>query len=91
MPEIFDGAYNCTLKGKAGGSTVNFGSTGALDIACLSSYPMYLNKGNRCFEGCCAGIIGFWGLWMDVKISESVDVSRTGKTMRVGICLSGRI
>ena len=48
MPVLFDGAYNCTLEGKAGGSAVNINANGSLDISCLSSLPMYLSKGSSC-------------------------------------------
>lgn len=48
MPVLFDGAYNCTLKGRAGGSAVNINAYGSLDMACLSSLPMYLSKGSSC-------------------------------------------
>lgn len=51
MPVLFDGAYNCTLEGKAGGSAVNINADGSLDIACLSSLPMYLSKGSSCPVG----------------------------------------
>ena len=51
MPVLFDGAYNCTLEGKAGGSAVNINADGSLDIACLSSLPIYLSKGSSCPVG----------------------------------------
>ena len=51
MPVLFDGAYNCTLEGKAGGSAVNINANGSLDVACLSSLPMYLSKGSSCPTG----------------------------------------
>ena len=51
MPVLFDGAYNCTLEGKAGGSAVNFTADGSLDVACLSSLPIYLNNGASCPAG----------------------------------------
>ena len=51
MPVLFDGAYNCTLEGKAGGSAVNINALGSLDVACLSSLPIYLSKGSSCPAG----------------------------------------
>jgi len=51
MPVLFDGAYNCTLEGKAGGSAVNVNADGTLDIACLSAVPIYLSKGSHCPPG----------------------------------------
>lgn len=51
MPALFDGAYNCTFEGKAGGSAVNFYFDGSLDVACLSSLSMYLSKGSSCPAG----------------------------------------
>lgn len=51
MPVLFDGAYNCTFEGKAGGSAVNFYFDGSLDVACLSSLPIYLSKGSSCPAG----------------------------------------
>ena len=51
MPVLFDGAYNCTLEGKAGGSSVDINSDGSLDVACLSSLPIYLSKGSPCPDG----------------------------------------
>ena len=51
MPVLFDGAYNCTLEGKAGGSAINFNANNSLDVACLSSLPIYLVKGSPCPAG----------------------------------------
>ncbi len=51
LPVLFDGAYNCTLEGKAGFSVVNVDQVGALDVACLSSLPIYLPKGLDCPAG----------------------------------------
>ena len=66
MPVLFDGAYNCTLEGKAGGSAVNFTADGSLDVACLSSLPIYLENRASCPAGavkvdgnCPFGFIGF--------------------------------
>lgn len=49
MPTLFDGAYNCTAKGRGGGSVVNVdagggnggGGTGTLDMSCLSRLLIY--------------------------------------------------
>ena len=51
MPVLFDGAYNCTLEGKAGGEVINFNANGTLDVACLSTVPIYLAKGSECPQG----------------------------------------
>ena len=51
MPVLFDGAYNCTLEGKAGGSAVNLKADNSLDVACLSAFPIYLLKGSSCPTG----------------------------------------
>ncbi|KAF6226859.1 hypothetical protein HO133_008300 [Letharia lupina] len=51
MSVLFDGAYDCTLEGKAGGSAVNIDADGSLDVACLSSLPIYLSKGSSCPAG----------------------------------------
>lgn len=48
MPVLFDGAYNCTLEGRAGGSAVFVNADGSLDVSCLSSLPIYLSKGSSC-------------------------------------------
>ncbi|KAI4285305.1 MAG: hypothetical protein L6R35_004685 [Caloplaca aegaea] len=46
---LFDGNYNCTWAGWAGGSIVNrVGVVGGGDVACLSQLPMYLEKGTPC-------------------------------------------
>lgn len=57
LPVLFDGAYNCTLAGRAGGSVVSLNPDGSLDMACLSVLPMYVGKG-----GCPAGAV-----WVDGK------------------------
>lgn len=57
LPVLFDGAYNCTLAGRAGGSVVSLNPDGSLDMACLSLLPMYVGKG-----GCPAGAV-----WVDGK------------------------
>ena len=46
MPVLFDGAYNCTLEGKAGGRPVTSKADNSLDVACLSVLPIYLSKHN---------------------------------------------
>ena len=51
MPVLFDGAYNCTLEGKAGVSAVNLKADNSLDVACLSTLPIYLSKGSSCPNG----------------------------------------
>ncbi len=50
LPVLFDGAYNCTLAGRAGGSVVSLNADSSLNMACLSVLPMYVNKG-RCPAG----------------------------------------
>ncbi|KAL8964532.1 MAG: hypothetical protein Q9197_006891, partial [Variospora fuerteventurae] len=46
---LFDGTYNCTAAGWAGGSIVNrVGEVGGGDVACLSQLPLYLEKGAQC-------------------------------------------
>ena len=66
MPVLFDGAYNCTLEGNAGGSAVNFTADGSLDVACLSALPIYLENRASCPAGavrvdgnCPFGFMGF--------------------------------
>ena len=45
LPVLFDGAYNCTLEGKAGGGLViHVNADGTLDVSCLSVLPMYLPR-----------------------------------------------
>lgn len=51
MPLLFDGAYNCTLEGRAGGAAVFVDADGAVDVDCLSSLPIYLSKGSSCPPG----------------------------------------
>ena len=51
MPVLFDGAYNCTFEGKAGGPAVTFKSDNSLDVACLSALPIYLAKHSSCPTG----------------------------------------
>lgn len=48
LPVLFDGAYNCTLEGKAGGPVVDVGNNGSLDVSCLSALPVYIGKGASC-------------------------------------------
>lgn len=45
LPVLFDGAYNCTFAGQAGGSVVSLNADSSLDMACLSVLPMYVGKG----------------------------------------------
>ena len=49
LPTLFDGAYNCTFEGQAGGSVVSLQTDNSLNVACLSAFPMYI-KGD-CPEG----------------------------------------
>ena len=49
LPTLFDGAYNCTFAGQAGGSVVSLQADNSLNVACLSVLPMYI-KGD-CPEG----------------------------------------
>lgn len=52
LPVSFDGAYDCTLEGKAGGSSVvNVTADGTLDVSCLTVLPMYLPKNTACPQG----------------------------------------
>lgn len=44
LPVLFDGAYNCTFAGQAGGSVVSLNADSSLDMACLSVLPMYVGK-----------------------------------------------
>jgi len=56
MPTLFDGAWNCTAEGKAGGGVVNINAgggsggdgTGTLDMSCLSRLPIYLPCKTAC-------------------------------------------
>lgn len=45
---LFDGNYNCTAEGKAGGFVVNPGPNGTVDVSCVSQLPMYLECGTPC-------------------------------------------
>lgn len=38
---LFDGAFNCTAKGKAGTTDVQFTFNGTLDVSCISQLPFY--------------------------------------------------
>lgn len=40
---LFDGSYNCTAAGKAGGSVLQFMPDGTPDVSCLSRLPIYLS------------------------------------------------
>ena len=46
---LFDGAYNCTFAGLAGGSVVSLKADNSLNVACLSVLPMYIQ--GDCPEG----------------------------------------
>ena len=43
LPALFDGAYNCTYAGQAGGSVVSLNADNSLNMACLSVLPMYIS------------------------------------------------
>ncbi|CAO1598374.1 hypothetical protein XANCAGTX0491_002143 [Xanthoria calcicola] len=46
---LFDGNYNCTAAGNAGGAIVNEKpNNGGIDVSCVSQLPMYLPKGSQC-------------------------------------------
>ena len=57
LPALFDGAYNCTFAGQAGGSVVRLKADNSLNMACLSVLPMYVGRG-----GCPNG-----AAWVDNK------------------------
>lgn len=38
---LFDGAFNCTAKGKAGTTDIQFTFNGTLDVSCISQLPLY--------------------------------------------------
>ena len=57
LPVLFDGAYNCTFAGRAGGSVVSLNADSSLNMACLSVLPMYRGKG-ACPDG---------AVWVDGK------------------------
>ncbi len=53
-PEVlFDGNFNCTRAGRAGGAIVRVRKEGGeeVQVGCLSQLPMYLECGMRCPEG----------------------------------------
>ena len=43
MPALFDGAYNCTYAGQAGGSVASLNADNSLNMACMSVLPMYID------------------------------------------------
>ena len=45
---LFDGSFNCTMRGNFGNSIVNFNWDGTLDIACISQLPNLLGCGTPC-------------------------------------------
>ena len=49
LPTLFDGAYNCTFAGQAGGSVVSLAADNTLNMACLSALPMYVR--DTCPDG----------------------------------------
>lgn len=61
---LFDGSYNCTAAGWAGGNIVNrVGEVGGGDVACLSQLPMYLEKETACPTDVLVGGICPFGYW----------------------------
>lgn len=59
---LFDGAYNCTKKGKAGTTDVQFTFNGTLDISCISQLPMYISCSENCPEPYINGTCPFGNL-----------------------------
>ncbi|KAL8660440.1 MAG: hypothetical protein Q9168_008442 [Polycauliona sp. 1 TL-2023] len=55
---LFDGNYNCTRDGRAGGRIVDVVPGEEVGISCLSQLPMYLPCGKPCPEG---------SVWVDGK------------------------
>lgn len=49
LPVLFDGAYNCTFAGLAGGSVMNLKADNSLNLACMSVLPIYIS--GDCPEG----------------------------------------
>ena len=45
---LFDGAFNCTAKGKANTTDVQFTFNGTLDISCISQLPLYVECNAPC-------------------------------------------
>ena len=45
---LFDGAFNCTAKGKAGSTDIQFTKNGTVDISCISQIPLYFGCGPVC-------------------------------------------
>lgn len=48
---LFDGAYQCTFEGRAGGALVAVGADGSVDTSCVSVLPMLLAEGSPFPEG----------------------------------------
>lgn len=48
---LFDWAFQCTYKGRAGGLPVAVGADGSVDVSCVSILPMLLAEGSPCPEG----------------------------------------
>ena len=42
LATLFDGAYNCTFLGQAGGSVAFLQADKSLNVACLSALPIYI-------------------------------------------------
>ena len=47
LPVLFDGAYNCTMKGTTAGSVVSVNPDSSLNVACLSALPMNLTENSE--------------------------------------------
>ena len=45
---LFDGAFNCTAKGKAGTTDIQFTFNGTLDVSCISQLPIYIGCTGDC-------------------------------------------
>ena len=49
IPTLFDGSYNCTAAGRAGTAAKILPLfDGSLDVACISSLPIYMPCGSNC-------------------------------------------
>lgn len=70
---LFDGSYNCTYVGSAGGDVLQLNYDGTPDVSCLSQLPIYLNCNpkaacptrvlvdGKCpfgYDGRCASMVG---------------------------------
>ncbi|KAM0796435.1 hypothetical protein BDR22DRAFT_525989 [Usnea florida] len=43
LPALFDGAYDCTFAGQAGGSVAFLNGDNSLNMTCMSALPMYIS------------------------------------------------